>query len=128
MFKHYSSNWITQLEDREYEQEIDDKPQGLWFDASLPGEYSWKQFATEHGIRNVDAAHEIKLFDDSNLLLLSSESDLSNFTEKYGVRYENRYGKLVVRRHDIDWRIVKNQYQGIIIAPHQELAKEKFSW
>ena len=131
MLKHYSSNWITPLEEREYEQDIDDKPHGLWVDASSPGELSWKEYAMEYGIRlfhDVSAAYEIELFDSSNILELSSESNLADFTDEYGVRYEMRYGQLIMPQHDIDWRIVAHEYQGIIIAPYQIRAKEQYPW
>ena len=131
MLRHYSSDWILPLEEREYKQGIDDKPQGFWVDASSPGELSWKEHAMEYGIRlfhSIEAAYEIELFDSSNILKLSLESDLAAFTSEYGVRYEMRFGKLIMPQHDIDWRIVFHEYQGIIIAPYQIRAKEQYPW
>lgn len=126
---HYSSDWIFQLEDREYVQPLEDKPRGFWIEApSSPTDLLWKDFAWENGIRSVDCAHRVQLATDSNLIIISYREEMADFSGIYGVRTEKRYGNLVVRRTEIDWAAVAQRYQGIIISPYLRGAGEIFDW
>ncbi len=59
--------------------------------------------------------HIITLADDANVLIVNGERQLLAFDKKYGVDQQLAPNHVW---HQIDWRAVAKDYDGIIIAPY----------
>ena len=86
------------------------KPNGFWFSVDGEGD-GWADWcrAEEWGLHRLVAATEVEIGPDARILTLSSAYEIDSFTKEF------RGG----RRHDgIDWPVVAERWQGIIIAPY----------
>jgi len=126
---HYASNAVEFDPERIYIDKEDAilKPAGLW--VSVQGDYDWRWWCEQTDwVDNITHAHEVKLKDDANILHLNSPSELMNFGEKYpntDPEYA-RYEKLMTMF--LDWTRIKQDYQGVIIAPYQWSCRFDLMW
>jgi hypothetical protein len=127
---HYASNVVEFDPTREYIDKEDAilKPAGLW--VSVEGEYDWKWWCEVEKFRidRLKYAHEVRLKDDANILYLKSPSELMRFGEKYP-NTDPKYAQLEkLMSMFLDWTRVKQDYQGVIIAPYQWDCRFELMW
>jgi len=92
------------------------KPRGLWVSV---GE-SWAEWclAEEFNTGSLCCVSRIQLVDDANVLRLTSAEHLDDFTKRYGV-VDPRYADAKYADYtEIDWRVVAQSFDGIVIAPY----------
>ncbi len=121
---HYT-NEEFKLEPREYDQ--DDfrrqaKPHGLWI--SVEGELDWKSWCEGENyiLENLAISYEVKLKKKAKILHLKTDADIFRFTKKYPYMKTARPSpeeRVTPDTYELDWKKVKEEYQGIIIAPYQ---------
>lgn len=131
---HYTDRPIENLENINYnfrKHELDCKPEGFW--VSVENGWGWGEWCSEQGnFRSERRAyvHQITLKKQHSVLHLSSQQEVLEFTEKYyqipfhynvcfpTLRYTQEKYTLY-----IDWTVVKQVYQGLIVSPYfKELA------
>jgi hypothetical protein len=84
------------------------KTPGLW--VSVEGADDWVAWcrAESWGVESFKYATEVVLAPSANVLHLSGEKDIDDFSDRFSV---DRY-------QEIDWPEVRKLYQGLIIAPY----------
>lgn len=111
----YDPTWTYDQE----EARLYGKPRGLW--VSVKGEYDWptwceeNEFSTSGGIH---VEHEVILMPDANVLHISTEEELKEFTLAFGTPHIWAGSVRLGDQYVIDWRQVAAQYDGIIISPY----------
>ena len=121
---HYTDKEFV-LEPRPYHQaELpwQAKPNGLW--VSVKGKDDWKSWceAEDYILENLAISYEVKLKKDADILHLKTPEDiykLSLFFPYLRKQWDNPEGRELCQCYELDWIKVKEQYQGIIIAPYQ---------
>lgn len=114
-----------------YAQSIDHKPKGLWVSCETyeenrldPREYeeptmNWYEFASVNiGPERLTYRHEVELTDAANMLTLDTTADMMLFTKEYTAipeRYHDEANFTPDVGLWIDWRLVRDRYQGIMI-------------
>jgi hypothetical protein len=111
---HYCSEKFT-LKPREYNQKdlpYHAKPHGFW--VSVEGIQDWKSWCEEekYNLGNLLISYEIVLKEDAKILHLNSAKEILSFSKKYKKERAKHIS-------EINWNLVKSEYQGIIIAPYQ---------
>ena len=98
------------------------RPDGLWVsvgDAWLVDQHTrWRKDAklgSAHYPRRFKYANKITIANDSDILVITNESEFKAFNDGYSELYLSGFGQQVRR---IKWREVRKRYQGIIISPH----------
>jgi hypothetical protein len=115
---HYSKTLIEKLDiSRIYEDEIPyiyRKPNGLWL--SVDGEDDWKEWCLRENfcLEKLSYKYEVILKKDANVITLSNEKEISEFSQKY-----LHAGESIFDGNGIDWALVKKDYQGIIITAYE---------
>lgn len=110
---HYTSKPLGEI--RTIPQEVREscfyKPSGLW--VSVDGEDDWASWCASNDFGIGTERYRVYLSAAPRVLVLTSASELFDFTDTYG--------RPVERYHDtyIDWPAVAAEYSGIIIAPYQ---------
>lgn len=99
------------------------KPSGFWL--SVEGENCWRSWCEDEawsldGLKHVS---EVMLSPEANILKIDSVEKLDTFSDKYG-----NGGDSVVDLRYIDWPKVKQEYDGIIIAPYQWERRHSLMW
>ena len=99
--------------------ERDHKPEGFW----LSVDEDWKRWCEgeEWGLDGLAHVTEFRLKPDAKILHIDSVKGLDEFTKRYGVQD-------VHELRSIDWRPVKEAYDGIIIAPYQWERRLSLMW
>ena len=141
---HYSRDPIDNL-DKSYdyqnthtERTMWAKPSGLW--VSIEDGYGWMDWCQENQFRieQLTYQYQIELDWNSNIMKLETSDDIMNFTQEYwwnpsewmrSMQLSGRDNipkksyppcdKFEDYRGAIRWDLVKERYQGIIIAPYQ---------
>ncbi len=92
------------------------KPAGLW--VSVDGPDDWPAWCEREEFRDLTRQHEhrVTLASDARVLHLATVDDLRAFTRRFPDEYFGLLGF-------IDWAAVAAEYQGIVIAPYQWLAR-----
>lgn len=107
---HYAGSPVV-LGRRAYRQEPDFKPRGLWVSVGD----DWRRWCDGEDFNQdrLSACHRVELSNNANILRIEDAAGVDRFTSKF---YRNDTGW----RFDggIDWRMVADQWQGIIIAPY----------
>lgn len=87
------------------------KPHGFWL-SDEDAEQSWSKWCTDddYGLGAVTTTFD--LVAGHNVLILSTASDLRDFTADFS-RGTERY------HADVDWQGVADKYQGMLITPYQ---------
>jgi hypothetical protein len=90
------------------------KPTGLW--VSVKGPDDWKSWCVSEGfsLENLAYPHIIVLSPQANILRLSSANDIDAFTSEYFATNS----LFLDGRYQINWGLVADHYDGIIIAPY----------
>lgn len=133
---HYSEYPIRHLFNiRQKNREImNSKPAGLW--VSPDSEEGWKQWCLDQNfaIERLKYRYEIDLVENPNILFIGEIKELDEFCKIYKVekchfqeecwkREKSLFKKLGIHREDpvysIDWELVGDEYDGIIISPWQ---------
>jgi hypothetical protein len=112
---HYSENPVLQAYSAEQDSHRPFKPKGLWL--SVEGRNDWKEWCLSEGfgLDRLKCAAEVRLDPAANILRLSTEEAILDFTRRYGRAPLIDLPGL----NDIDWSGAASDYQGIIIAPYQ---------
>lgn len=117
---HWSAAPVT-LAPRTYLQRADYKPSGLWFDV----DEDWKRWCEgeEFGLERLEYRHTLAFTDDSGILRLASQEDLGRFTiefaaESYPGQRRGKSWREWKSHCAIDWRLVAQRWDGIVIAPY----------
>jgi hypothetical protein len=116
---HYSSEIITSLEPRQYDQEEkfwQHKPNGLWVSV---GE-EWKEWceAEKFKLDSLKHVYSISMNDNANILHIETVKQIYDFTEKFQLEKTTPLHPFNYT-DQLNWNQVKQKYQGIIIAPYQ---------
>lgn len=138
---HWSSDIVTsvrgrrqydpsKLKDRRYAR--GDKPNGFWLSDESRGAYGWRSWCRDNAFRTYSMRykHEVELVPDAKILHIRTQTELYDFTQKYGYslldRLERAKGPsdpnmIWQPRQIIDsiewWQLTK-KYHGIIITPY----------
>lgn len=95
------------------------KPRGLWL--SVDGDEDWRSWCegNDFALDTFKHHYRVHLRSDCNVLRLTSESDILDFTDKYNKPFAYP-GRSVSDYFGcyIDWPRVAQDYQGIVIAPY----------
>lgn len=112
-YEHYTKEPFVLDRNKTYNfyRDIYHKPVGLWI--SVKGEYYWPWWVESEQFGSIDYVATVELDSKANILLLNSIIKILEFQEKYG---EKPYD---VDPMHINWQRVKDDYDGIIIAPYQ---------
>lgn len=111
-----TSNDSIDFVDKTGQQDVDHKPEGLWY--AIGNEWiDWVR--SEMPEWEYDNIFVLQINED-RVKKLSSLKDITQFTKEYGIKY--RYGYI------IDWAKVAKEYSGIEIAPYVYEARRKFNW
>lgn len=115
-YRHYSDAVVTLDIDRTYEQEIEHKPRGFWL--SVLGEDDWPSWCRgeEYGLDRLSVEHEVTLASDAVILAITSADEIDAFHSRYGADPGWRIPS--DRFRSIDWGLVSESYDGIVIAPY----------
>lgn len=92
------------------------KPKGLW--VSVPGEDDWPSWCRgeEFALERLAVRTRVLLKPDACVHLIDNEADLLKFDADYGIEFPITPD---FNWHQINWRGVASDYDGIIIAPYQ---------
>ena len=103
------------------------KPMGLWYCVGFGWlDFTTSDFTTFYTIGNRVHAFEISL-DGLNILKITSYDELLKFEDAYLVSNEEDVYKSM-RKFDIDWARVAENYDGIEIAPYIHKARMGHMW
>jgi hypothetical protein len=109
------------------------KPNGLWL--SDVTQLSWKDWVAENVpeyTAHQQNEYEIELFDDANLLTLSTPLEMESFTQAYAEPLASEDGKGKLRpgrdNENILWHTVAQNYQGILITPYMWRCRMSMFW
>lgn len=112
---HTSKNLIN-LNVKEYQQDVHDKPNGFWYSFG----YEWINL-TKSELYWLEGKYVYEVdVKNANLLQISTPEQLLHFNKQY-LGYDGW-----VKR--IDWHIVSRNYDGIEINPHQWEVRDELSW
>lgn len=120
---HYTNEKFS-LEPRKYDQsELDwqAKPNGLWITVEGPYDWKWWCEEEEYNLERLIVSYEIKLKEDAKILYLITEREILNMSIRFPYikpQWDNPEGQLICRTYEIDWKKVKEKYQGIIIPQY----------
>lgn len=86
------------------------KPHGFWVSV----EDDWERWCREehYHLERLRYRTQIILAEDAEILYITTAEELDEFTDKY------RKEKHIVSTDEIDWNRVREEYQGIVIAPY----------
>lgn len=99
------------------------KPCGLW--VSVEGDDDWKQWceSEEYNIAALRCVSVLTLNESSNVLLIDTLKKIDAFNRQYGSATNSKHETREVR-----WGEVKEQYDGMIIAPYQWARRYDLMW
>ena len=95
------------------------KPSGLWVSVEYDGcNDSWKQWCEreEFNLNKLQHAHQIILNENANILYVTTEDELFNFTKKYPMDEQTLFFEK--DSFQINWKKVSESFSGIIITPY----------
>lgn len=99
------------------------KPYGLWVsiesDSFGESNYNWKQWCEAEDFRldRLKYSYLVSLRDDAKIIILKTSKEIFDFTKKYPLESPGWDSELDT--YNLDWIKMKEDYQGIIIAPYQ---------
>lgn len=107
--EHYSANVITTLYNVYQNDDLCDKPQGLWL--SIPGENDWPTWCIDEEFRigSLRYRYDFQLRPNANILLINTAEELVSFSNQY---------KKVEGWCSINWKEVADSYDGIMICDY----------
>lgn len=97
-------------------QAVDMKPRGFWVSVDAAGQ-GWADWCENEGFRleTLKVVHDVALSADARILLIPGEAAFDAFAEEYGSSVLPGRSD---RRDHINWPLVADRFQGIIIAPY----------
>jgi hypothetical protein len=109
---HFSAKRVTAVEPSNPVGKRWDKPAGFW--VSVDGGDDWESWciAEDFAKERLAIRHRVTLAPNANILLLNGPFSLDAFTREYRVDTSS------LNRDRIDWKLVGERYDGIIIAPY----------
>ena len=115
ILEHYARGSLA-LDQRGYEQRVHNKPRGFW--VSVKGEDDWPSWcrSEKFAVGSLGVRHAVTLAEHANILHLGNVSDILDFHGEYS---ETVSYYLSHEQEHINWELVAEQYDGIIIAPYQ---------
>ena len=128
-FLHYSDKPLYRATSCLKGLKADTKPAGLWFTDTT--EYNWKWWcrAEKFRVHKLRVVTEV-VVDPTRLLFLRSANAIDRFTKEF----EDQKSFPFMRRWNIDWPRVAEDYAGIVITPYQwerrltDHAKWYYTW
>lgn len=119
---HYSSEPEELDVSKIYDQILFYKPNGLWFSVEdEEDDQTWKTWceAEEFCPENLVCCHEITFKTSAKILYLKSFDEILDFTKKYNATHLFPFSKVMDESSfTIDWEVISQEYDGIIIAPY----------
>lgn len=118
---HYSDEPITLDRSRTYSQnELRGmgKPHGFW--VSVAGEHDWKSWceSEEFHLSGLHYPHQVTLTPKNNILYIVGGQAIDEFHAEYSMEREHTIHRYEFNQHPINWELVSNKFDGIIIAPY----------
>ena len=95
------------------------KPRGLWVSAS--GEDDWPAWchSENFGVERLQNPVEVVLRPDAKILRISTPEGIDAFEREYVTRAAYPHeGAKEYRSESVNWKLVAERYQGIIISPY----------
>lgn len=122
---HTSVRGLITSSKRKYQQEVEWKPNGLWYGIG----WAWDDWCrTEMPDRyKYHKKHFFLDMDMSRILLIDSPEKMTSFAEEYH-RYPSWISKKELRNSWIDWKAVSIAYSGIEISPYRFDFRHKYLW
>lgn len=125
---HYSHEEIVKLDNRIYSEEINrlrgvrPKPVGLWVSVEDDPEDGWLEWSRENDFRLEDLTYKYRVIlrEDAKILHLKGTGQIIHFSRQR-CKKELSMPQALYSSFDsysVDWDIVKEEYQGIIISPY----------
>jgi hypothetical protein len=98
------------------------KPRGLWVSDESEGAWGWREWCEAEGwnLDGLTFKTEFALTPEANVLIIDTPEALIEFDAKYAT------GSAYIAR--IDWSVVAEQYDGIIITPYQWEHRLEMMW
>jgi len=92
------------------------KPRGLWVSDEEDPDQGWREWSIREdwNLPGLEHAYEIQLAKNHNVLILTAEWQVREFTYKLGSNIG--YGNAV---WEINWDVARAAYDGLIITPYQ---------
>ncbi len=121
---HYSKAPLESVASKDQYDAPGMKPEGLWLSVGK----AWQEWCEgeEFSLGNLERRYSIKLSSNARLLLLTTESSIRAFSDKYG--RESEYRGETTGSLYVDWQRLAKQWQGIIIAPYQWRCRLDLIW
>lgn len=105
------------------------KPSGLWFSVEDygPDDFNWREWCIQEQFRLEDLKykHTLTIAKDARILYLRTEKEVTEFGFKYAARDPFGFASEGIFKNGgryiyiLNWVKVKEEYDGIIIAPYQ---------
>jgi hypothetical protein len=120
---HYSHLPFELDRSRKYMQGFRPKPSGLWLSVE-PGHPTWKDWCLQRdfALECLRYSAEIILEPSAHILTIDTVEKLDEFSDEYLKSME------MPKDFYIDWRAVKDAYDGIIIAPYHWARRLELTW
>jgi len=120
---HYSKDKIKSLK-KDFNASINDeysvKPCGLWVSIEDDDEdISWFEWCKneEFRLENLKYKYTVNISSKANILHLKTPEEIDEFTNNYVL--EDFFNTTLLNSLYINWKKVKEEYDGIIISPYQ---------
>ena len=113
--QHFSKDIITITEVHATPQKTEavpyQKPHGLWV-SDEDDEMSWTEWVTGEELNWNEGKfiHDVELADDANVLYLSTDAELREFSRKWSVDYHGM--------NAIPWNLIAREWHGVLITPY----------
>lgn len=127
---HFSNDPHISLRSIDQEDAPTMKPAGLW--VSVDGEYDWPTWNDDAQFLDTSQQYRFRVTLDptARILHLNGYTDLVHFTRQYGMSLSDipDVSSLRTLATFIDWKIVADQHDGIIISPYIWPARTELIW
>lgn len=107
-----------------YEQNGAYKPRGFW--VSVQGEHDWPDWCYDEGwkLDSLKHAYRVALKPTACVLVINTLAGL----DKFHCRYTQRRQAHDLRHREVDWTRVREQHDGLIIAPYRHERRLEYMW
>lgn len=130
---HFDREVITLNRDYLYPNDQRDayfKPKGLW--VSDEADFGWEDWCNAEDFDGSGRIyqHQVELYPDHNILIISTVDQIDRFHEEYSVDVikGERPSWLPPRKDWLNWREVYPLWQGIIITPYLWERRMQYMW
>ena len=132
MWIHYASDKFELDKKRQYEQEVGNKPKGLWFSPhDVPD--NWRLYCEENWEEGLAPEMYEVVFNTGEqqprFLYITSPQELIAFNDKYKCNVAPGSEKIpFFWENQIDWPTVCKAYDGLVIVPYIHELRLAMSW